>query len=681
MEKVKVFFKRHWKKIAILIVLLVGGSVIGRGFFGGGEEIQTIASSQVTSLKKTDFENSVSENGVVKSEDYAYIYAQKSLPVLEKLVEVGDKVVEGQEIAYLDGSTIEQQIATRSAQAAQSGKTAAAQIESAQSRLNEAIANKNNGTNPQLVSAQNAISSAYDAWQSAEKTYSDYLASLNEGYNPEIHGSEINLTGLENAKRTSELSLNQSKEKLDKLRSDVLNSQMLATEKARELDALKNRDEFITRRTNEINTRVEELSNVSVPSLPSSNDLAMLDIKMNQLIRDKNDAELSGDTLRSSEIQMSIDALQIERDALVNSMNNPVTVPDNSSEVKNLKDELFNLGIESGKLKERIAEVSADKSKYENEAESYAKQIDASKMEVDQQNLALDSVIRNLDKNQGSSIAGGRTREDQLATLRKNADDLRNSYENSLKTLESTKVGVENEINSLKSSLNLAKAGVDSTAAVDIKYLKEDLEKAIVKSPISGTITEVKMVIGGVPTDYLAKVETVNRMIITSQVKEYDLNNVKVGMNVEISGESIGMNEKFKGKVLSINPTPILNANTAGATAESVYETKISIENGSDKIKPGMNIRVKYILEKQKDVFTIPSTSIITKNKKEFVMVIGDDGIVKEIPVNVGSENEFETVVMGDELKEGINIINTPENYQAGMKLAISEDAPAIIKE
>lgn len=276
-----------------------------------------------------------------------------------------------------------------------------------------------------------------------------------------------------------------------------------------------------------------------------------------------------------------------------------------------------------------------------------------------------------------------KNREDTIATYKKNAEDLKAAYDMSLKNLEVTKIAINDEINSLKNALKSAKVSGDNTInVVDIKYIKEDLDKRVITADKEGTITQLNMVIGQVPTSLLAKIETTDRLIIETKIKEFDVNKVKVGLEVEITSDAIGESKVFKGRIDSIEPTPIGQASTSTtsqstASKEVAYGVKVIIEGNSDEIKPGMNVRVKYILEKKDDVFVAPSNAVYKKNEKSFILILGDGEVseIKELSVDVDAQNDFETVISSNELKGGIRVINSPDAYTPGMTVQLSETA------
>ncbi len=571
MKKYLEIVKNHKKK-AIALVLIVG--IVG--FFAlrkPGSDYETLALSETTEITQKDFVNSVTEAGKVKSEKDSLVYAEKLLPVKTINIKVGDVVKEGQIIAVLDASSIEQQIAMKNASITTSDKNAEVQIKNATDQLNRALRNKEDGTNAQVVAAENAVTSAYDAWQAANKTYEDYKNSIEQGYNDQILAANSSKEGLKGSQDTASMAYTQAKQKLDKATNALLDARFQVTVKT---------------------------------------------AAYNQLLERKNKGEAVSDA--------------------------------------------------------EIAAADAEVKKWEAEVQQAQTTAAMAKQEVDQQDSALYIANKNVKEAEKQQKLAERSRADVLSTYKNNADSMKRSYDAAVKNLKIAKIAADDEIASLKNSLSSAKKGADNLIhSVDLKYLKADLAKTVIKAPISGTITEMNMIKGQTPQNYVAKIETVKRIIVDSSVKEFDLNDLHNGMKVEITSDALGSGRIFKGKLSSVNPTPL--APTVGATTSSevLYGTKIAFADKSIKeIKPGMSVRVKYIIEKKENVYTVPSTAIYEKKGKSFVLVVdGDSGVqtIREIEVEVSSENDFETVITSKELTKKLRVVNSPDAYSGGMQV------------
>ncbi|NLW42622.1 MAG: hypothetical protein GXY89_05745, partial [Tissierellia bacterium] len=113
-------------------------------------------------------------------------------------------------------------------------------------------------------------------------------------------------------------------------------------------------------------------------------------------------------------------------------------------------------------------------------------------------------------------------------------------------------------------------------------------------------------------------------------------------------------------------------------SSEVLYKVIISLDKSAEEIKPDMNLKVKYIIEKQENVFAVPSNSIYEKNGKSFMLVLDDKEIttVREIEVSVDSNNDYETVIKGETLNEKLRVLNSPDLYTPGTEIRLTETAP-----
>ena len=676
MEKIKSFFKNHYKKLIIGVALAAGIGIFGSQFLARGQgKYPEISKTETTLLTKKDFVSQVTESGKAKSETTRNVYAEKSLPVKEIKVEVGDTVREGDIIAILEDATIQQQLEQKQTQIAANNRSAGPQIKSARDRLNEAIRNRDQGTNSQIVSAQNAVVSAYDAWQSAEKTFENLNNSMATGYNDVLNSQHANEKNLENTQITTDLTYQQSQNNLERLQSDITRFADLAGRASRELDDLKARDAHIDRRISDINKELE----TAKATVGNNSEVVELERKIASMEAQLKEMESSTQPAASDKInQMYLD-IATERDRLYLLKNSAtVTTTSPNASIDRWTRELEIAQNDSKLIKEKIAEVQGEKTKYEGELEAAQKSINSQIDQVNQNKLQSEITQDNRDLAAVQKDSARKNLEDQLRMARKNADDAKHQYDAALKNLEVSKIMTNDEINSLRNSLNSANASGDNTMNyVDIKYLNEDLEKTVIKAPIDGMITSVNMIKGQAPTDFVAKIETVDRIIVESQVKEFDINRVKVGMKVEITGDALPINTIVTGEVESINPTAIQQASTT-TSSEVLYKVIISLDKSAEEIKPDMNLKVKYIIEKQENVFAVPSNSIYEKNGKSFMLVLDDKEIttVREIEVSVDSNNDYETVIKGETLNEKLRVLNSPDLYTPGAEIRLTETAP-----
>ena len=635
MKKIKDFFikvgKFLWSHkivlvISIVAILLLIISMIN-GIFNKKKGTE-ISSNQVITLEKGNVVNSINENGKVVASTNLDIFAEKELAVTEILVKVGDKVEEGDIIASLDSNSIEQEIAKKKAAAQSTSKTIGASINAAKKRLNEAIENRKNGTNASIVSAENALNQSLDAYKAAKKNYEDYKNSIDEGYNSEIVGEKNSRENLAYAEKSSKLKIDQLNRDLSESMNKSSENRGLAFDKENEAAAIQNNIDNLTRYSTE------------------------LGIKMTDLQSQMRNSQGSGGN-SSEEVDNSL-----------------------RNQINNITREQEEVKIEISKLTEELANVKSQKEKYAQEADALDKEIKEQRKNLDQMNIDVDKARDDLKADSDKAIKSGKAREDQLKTLELNMETAKNAYEASQVALKSAEASADNEISMLRDALNSANANSNNLDEVELKYLNEELEKTKVKALKSGTITKIDAKEGEVPKTAIARIETVKDLKIESTVKEYNVNDVKIGTKVIITSDALP-GENFEGKVDFINPTPE-DADPNSTSKDVNYKTSIEIsKEDSDKLSPGMTLRVKYILSEENDTFHVPTTAIFEREGKNYILGLKKDGKdtyeIEKIEVQKGLENDFETAIKGKNLKKSMKILSTSQGYGEGQIVNIIE--------
>lgn len=637
MKKVKNFFrsigKFLWAHKFLLIILvlalvfLMASMVKGMFLKKKGTEI---SSNQVIILKKGDVVNSINENGKVVSSTSTDIFAEKESPVSSINVKVGDEVKEGDIIATLDSSAIDEEIAKKKASARANNKTVGAGIAAAKKRLDEAVENRSNGTNAGIVAAKASVEQSLDAYKSAQKTYEDYKNSLEKQYNPEIVGEKNSRENLAYAEKSSKLKIDQLNRDLSESMNKSSENRGLAFDKENEAAAIQNNIDNLTRYSTE------------------------LGIKMTDLQSQMRNSQGSGGN-SSEEVDNSL-----------------------RNQINNITREQEEVKIEISKLTEELANVKSQKEKYAQEADALDKEIKEQRKNLDQMSIDIEKAHDDLKSDADKSIKASQARDDQLKTYKLAMDTAENSYKAALVSLKSAQTSADNEISMLRDALNSANANSNNLDEVELKYLNEELEKTKIRALKDGTITKIDAKEGEVPKSAIARIETVNKLKIESLIKEYNVKDVKIGTKVIITSDALG-DEEFEGKVSFINPTPEdLDPNSQSKDVN--YKTEIDIsKEDSEKLSPGMSLRVKYILSEEEDTYHVPTTAIFNRDGKDYVLALKKDGNntykIANVEVKKGLENDFETAIKGKDLKRDMKVLSNTQGYGEGQIINISEKA------
>lgn len=655
--------------LALVLALTLVPKIAGLG----GGKAETISENQIVTLRKGSLTNSVSEKGKVVPSNSVEVFSEKALPVTQINVKVGDQVKKGDIIAKLDSSSIEQQLRSRKAQKAATDKNLSAQISAAKKRLSEALSGQKSGKSPALVAAETSLTQAMDQYLAAEKSYNDFKRSIDERYNQGLVAEKGSRESLAYQEEATDLRYKQLLDDINKNRDKISENKSLASGASRSKDYLQADLDNAKRRLTEIGIEISEKQaemtekqgqllgggKQNAQSLPKNNI-------SNSEKKSINAGTLESKIVESTTVGENPDTKKIQRE-----------IDDLKNKIKSLTREQAETEILIGKISEDLATAKADEQKYQAEAEALEKEVEGQAKQVESTSLEVKKAKEDLYADADKALKARKSRDDELKTLAQNLETAKNNYESAKKNLESTKIQVANEISGLRDNLKTSRAGANNLDNVEIENLSEELEKVMIKAPADGTVTEVPAKEGQVPTGYLAKIETIDKLRIESQVKEYDKNSISVGTQVEITSDSL-MGEVYKGKVISIDPAP-MPVSEDNKSGEVLYKTVIEIDEGQEeKFAPGMTLRVKYIISQEENTFKVPSDAIFERDNKSYVLALKDLGKdkyqIEKVEVTRGLENDAETAVKSKDLKEGDKVLATSGGYGEGSQVKLMRD-------
>ena len=191
---------------------------------------------------------------------------------------------------------------------------------------------------------------------------------------------------------------------------------------------------------------------------------------------------------------------------------------------------------------------------------------------------------------------------------------------------------------------------------------KDNLDKANIKSPISGTVTRVNAKLGRIATAQdqmkaLFVVENLSDLIIDVTISEYDISNIVVGQSVRITSDVLGMGNTLEGKVSRIAPTG--EAVVGAATKEMRVPVEIKVLGGDNKMIAGVNAKVDILIARRENVLNLPLEAILEEGEEKFVLLANDD-VIKKVPVTTGLESITNVEITSDTLKSGDKVVLNP---------------------
>ena len=198
----------------------------------------------------------------------------------------------------------------------------------------------------------------------------------------------------------------------------------------------------------------------------------------------------------------------------------------------------------------------------------------------------------------------------------------------------------------------VAAADAPSAAAQQLKTLQSAKAQCTITAPCSGTVTQVKAVVGGA-AGAIATIENQSALEALLSVREYDINQLAVGQSVTLTS---GAKDVFHGSITWIAPKATVNEN-----GEASYAVKVSVDDATEALRLGMTAKAKVLLEEKKGVFSVPLDAVGTDENGESVVYRKDtdaEGNVTftPIPVTTGMETELSVEVSGEGLTEGMEL-------------------------
>ncbi len=204
-----------------------------------------------------------------------------------------------------------------------------------------------------------------------------------------------------------------------------------------------------------------------------------------------------------------------------------------------------------------------------------------------------------------------------------------------------------------------------------IREARKALKNCSVTAPLSGTVVMVGVEEG---EQYqggdLFEISDCENLQVYATADEYAVSRIGKGQKVRIFINAAGQDERegeisyvAKTKGVSRTGTSAANNGTAGsngysAAAASGYVIRIQLKENNKNLRIGMTARCSIIIEEAADVFAVPYDAVYRNKNGDTVLYVEDgNGTRREITVSKGMESDYYVEVMGEELKEGLQVL------------------------
>lgn len=258
------------------------------------------------------------------------------------------------------------------------------------------------------------------------------------------------------------------------------------------------------------------------------------------------------------------------------------------------------------------------------------------------------------------------TLEPKVNALREQYLSMQKEYDNQAATLNNQVANVQGQLDSARAQTSVSTLTVEE----QITAMKKQLADTNLKATTAGTVTAVNIKPGDFYTGgVLCTIEGEENFIVETEIDEYDIADIKVGMEAIIKTDST-RDEELKGEVILVSPAAtgmsssassgmsVMGMGVSGASsASATYTVKVAINTKNERLRLGMNAKLNIITEKSADAMAVPYDAIMEKDDgSKYIILIKDDGAEEEIAVTTGLESGFYTEISGDKIKEGMKV-------------------------
>ena len=220
-------------------------------------------------------------------------------------------------------------------------------------------------------------------------------------------------------------------------------------------------------------------------------------------------------------------------------------------------------------------------------------------------------------------------------------------------------------------SLNTAQASRKSVQA-QIEASESKLSDAVVKSPISGTVSECNVTAGAqlLTAKTPFTIVDLNTVDIQVNVSEDVVPNLKVGDSVQITIPTLS-NQAITGHISEISDV---------SNADGTFKVKVEMSNTDGKLKAGMFAEVNFAKSTSDGAVIVPRDSVLRDGDDYYAFVI-EDGKAKKVDVTIGID-AGETIEVKSGIKASDKVVTKGQTYlDDGSKVKVVSDNGTEITE
>jgi RND family efflux transporter MFP subunit len=244
--------------------------------------------------------------------------------------------------------------------------------------------------------------------------------------------------------------------------------------------------------------------------------------------------------------------------------------------------------------------------------------------------------------------------------------------QSALQQLEQLKTQAELGVTQAQAGVKQAKSAYDQAdaqyklAGEGLSAAGDAIDETNVTAPISGYVTGLTVQKGGMVGQTMPAVVITGdgKIQVTTTVAENLVKDINVGDAAEVYVRAVS-DDPLGGSIRQIVPAP--------PTGQTTYPVIVDIDNPTSELNPGMLTEVTMVTGRAEGVCLVPSDSIMIRNGKEIVAVLGagDQVEVREVTTGIDDGDHVE---IKDGVSAGERVVTQGQHY-------IDEDSKVRIAE
>lgn len=185
---------------------------------------------------------------------------------------------------------------------------------------------------------------------------------------------------------------------------------------------------------------------------------------------------------------------------------------------------------------------------------------------------------------------------------------------------------------------------------MQVQSMREFVSDLTIKAPMDGIVAELRAQVGQSLEigEHIGSIYNPREMEMWVQVDDVDVLRVQPDSPVEIRVDALP-GEVLNGKVMHIATSG------QGEGGITYFQVRIRVE-GNERLRPGMQAEAYIRAGEAKNVLLIPLEAIFQEDNQYKTEVLGEDGIPRTVPIEVGLMSNFEAEVKSG-LTEGQLVI------------------------